>query len=356
MDNFGSYGTNSAYMLNGLYAAIGEFGSNAALVADPDPSGTGQIVLRASLSPSGTAQSTRKVLDTPRATVGVALRLWMASLPSNSSQSAVPITLCDGSNNVLCSLWITTTGAIDILRNGTTTGAAIIASSTGPVLIANAWQHIEMKATISTTVGQVEVRVDGVVVIATAANVNTGGDVNCAQVRQTSDRDGSSGGITWYIKDYVIWDTTGSHNTDFLGSVSVYRLVPNSDVSLGGWTTSSGSTGYNLIDESPPVDTGYVQADDSPPAECEFGLTNLPVDVTSVRGLMTLVRAQKTDGGDAQLQAKIHSGASYANGADRPITTAFTYWYDVQEEDPDTTAPWLPSAVDAATLVLDRTV
>lgn len=354
MDNFGSYGSTIAYMLNGLYA---QAGNGASLVADPDPSGDGEVVLECAAAGANTTTVCRKVMTTPSSTVGVALRLWMSALPSSADMSPHPIIFCNDSNQVLVAVFITTTGAIDVLLNGVTTGSTILASSAGPVLVANAWQHIEMKVLFDATVGTVEVRVDGVAVI-DEDSLDTIGAVTgpCAQIRQDDDKTASGSGVGWYIKDYIIWDSTGDHNNDFMGSCSVIRLAPDGDVTLGGWLPSSGSTGFDLIDESPPVDTGYVSADDAPPAAAEFSLEDLPPDVTSVRGLMMLGRMMKTDGGDAQVQMSMVSNGMEDNGADRPITPAFTYWYDISEEDPNTGDQWTPPAVDAASLKLNRTV
>lgn len=353
MDNFSMYGSDEALMLNGLYAANSSILGSCALVDDPDPNITSTVLSHFGLG-AGSGQTTRFVLPSTQATVGVALRLWMNHLPSDSAMSAVPIVFCDGSNVTLMSLWITTTGVIHMLRSGTTSGSTIVAQSTGPVLVANAWQHIEAKVFFSATVGTIEVRVDGVVVInATGLNTTAG---PCAQIRQENDNNSTGGGIGWYIKDYIIWDGSGSENNNFVGSCSVVTLTPTSDSSFN-WTASTGSTGFNLIDEVPPnEETDYISAADPPPAASTFGLSNLPVDVTSVKGLMSVVRARKTDGGDGKLQNSMVSAGVAGAGTDRAVTTSYTYWFDVFEVDPNTGSAWAPAAVDAATLKLNRTL
>jgi hypothetical protein len=53
------------------------------------------------------------------------------------------------------------------------------------------------------------------------------------------------------------------------------HFVPNSDVSPGLWTASSGSDLYATIDERPVVDTDYIQSPASPSnAAARFGLTD----------------------------------------------------------------------------------
>jgi hypothetical protein len=88
-------------------------------------------------------------------------------------------------------------------------------------------------------------------------------------------------------------------------------------------------------------------------------MTSLTGDITSIKCVMTMVRAAKTDGGDGSLQNGLIShpsaGPVTGLGQDRPITTAQTYWRDVFELDPKTAAPWLPSSVNQAHLQINRT-
>ena len=69
-----------------------------------------------------------------------------------------------------------------------------------------------------------------------------------------------------------------------------------------------------------------------------------------------MVRARKIDGGDANLQTSLISGGDVDPSADRPITTTFTYWYDISETDPDTGNAWTPASFDAANVEIDRTL
>jgi len=64
---------------------------------------------------------------------------------------------------------------------------------------------------------------------------------------------------------------------------------------------------------------------------------------------------KKTDAGAAKVQQSLVSGVSEFNGADRNITTAYTYWPDVSEQDPATGAPWTRTAFNAALYKIERT-
>lgn len=341
-DDFKGYGTSTAFMLNGLYAEI----ANSTLSTDPDPSATGVVFQTAVSSTNGIRL--RRIFPANYTTAGFAFRVWLDALPTSTTQT-LTIGFSDASNTGQIFLSIDTTGRI-VIRGGASFGT-VLATTAGPVIVANAYNHIEMKSVASATVGSFEVRVNGVPVL-TGSSLNTGTQYSQFRI----DNPNSIGSfVNWYFKDLVLWNTAGTHNNDFLGTVSVIGLVPSSDVSLN-WTPSTGTTGFNLLDNSPPVDgTDYISAGTPPPSPALFNIADLPTNVTSVRALITQIRARKVDGGDGTLQTSLVSSGDTANGADRPITTAFTYYEDVFEVDPHTSASWTPAATNAATLKINRT-
>ena len=91
------------------------------------------------------------------------------------------------------------------------------------------------------------------------------------------------------------------------------------------------------------------------PAGQEFGFSPLPIDTTQVRAIQLYHRSRKTDSGACNLQTSYHVGAASTDGADRPVTTAFTYYADVFEEDPDTTAGLTVNSIAAGQFQIDRT-
>jgi hypothetical protein len=136
----------------------------------------------------------------------------------------------------------------------------------------------------------------------------------------------------------------------------VIDLVPNGDVSFN-WTPSSGTTGYNLIDNIPPQDeVEYIAAPFPAPAASLFEITNLPPIATSVKAMIVVNRVRKIDGGDGSVQAGLKSGGTTGLGLNRPITTAYTYYEDVFETDPATGNAWTILAANAAQLYFNRTV
>lgn len=342
----GRYGTTVSYMTNGIWAQT----TGVSLVDDPDPTITGNVLLFS----NGQA---RYVLPSAQNTVGLGCRLWMDDLPVTDANRPAILQYRDVSNNLTLSIRVSTTGSLQVYRDvDYTTGVGtLIGATTGPVLTANAWRHIEAKVLWSTTVGTVTIRVEGVEVLA-LTGVNTGA-ANYAQVSFGVNYSLIAVSYDAYFKDVTVWDGSGSENNDFLGPCGVYRLTPNADVS-SGWSRTSGSTDYGLVDEAPPNDAGYIYAGESPiPAPSIMEFTSLPADIVGVRFLQSAARLQKSDGGDGSEQTSLSpNGTDWDDGTDNAISTAFSYYLDVSEVSPDTAAPWTPTEVNAVQGKLNRTV
>lgn len=347
-DSFSRYGTGSASntaMKDGL--PYNNWLSQA--VTDPDPAaaaaGERCVLLNSGLNNDPLTEN-RIALRTPSAgTVGVAARYWFNSFGSGTARRCIAV-FANNTPTALVSCRVEANGALTIVEGLT---GAVIATTTSPMISTNTWNHIE--TSYNGTTGAIEVRVNGITRVSGTA-VTTGTTYFAFPI----NRIGAASGSGMYVKDLVIWDGTGSRNNSFLGSVVVRRRPPVSDVTLGGWLPSTGSTGYNLLAKTAVNDSTYLSADDSPPAPMQYNIQDLPDDVTSVKAVIAVVRAKKIDGGDANLQTSIISNGTPGDGADRPITSAFSYWYDVFEVDPDTGSGWTPQAFNDATVEINRTV
>jgi len=229
----------------------------------------------------------------------------------------------------------------------------VLASTSGPVFTTSAWTHFSFE--INPVTGAYSMRREDRVIFSGTDPSPIGFTVGFFMA--TSQENTSNLGNYFYFKDFCIGNGTGTENTTHPGTVIVYDIRPDGDDGLGGWTTSSGSTGWNLLNESTPDDNGYVSAGTPVPSPSQFTLSNLPPDVSSVRGLISIVRARKTDGGDGDLQVSMTpNGINYAVGANRAITTAQTYWFDVSEISPATTVRYTPVEVNNLRLRLNRTL
>lgn len=349
MDDFSCYGLGSAgrdRMLDGNYAEAGT-NTPASIVADPDPYGSGAPVLQVGTNNVEASTVVRKVLTADQATVGVAARYWFSRLPSNTGERPRLVSFRDVSNNILCYVTIDPSGYLEAYNSADT----LLARSSGQAVLANGWAHYETRCTFSAAAGTIEVRYEGgQVLYATGVATSTSGAL-CHNVGLSSLGQFTS---SPYIKDLIIWDASGAVNNDFFGPCEVYKIVPDGDVSLG-WTPSSGATGWDLINEdTPDEDAEYISAGVPLPALSRFTMTDLPIDVTVVKGVMSMHRSRKTDSGDGSVQITAHEGGSSDAGSDRSLTTAYSYWSDMFDLAPDG-GNWSKAKVDALEMAINRT-
>ena len=346
MDDFGIYGTDESLMMQGVYGTV----LYADLATDPVDGVSPCMQIEGSGTGAGYIQYVYP--GAIQSDLGMAGRYYFSSLPSQSDTIPYLFQLLTDANAAILTVTVTTNGRLQF-RNGGATGT-VVATTTSPVIVPRSWQHLEFKATdVEVTSGcGLEIRSEGQTVL-TVSGANIGSS-QISSLRVGTQPDNTSAQRVYYFKDMVVWDTNGSANNDFLGSVIVTPLVLDGDDSLN-WTPVGGATGTGILNNVPPVDAEYLEALDPPPAAFVANMTSLPDDVTSVKALQTYVRAQKIDGGDASLQVNLDSAGDIANGDDRPITTAPVYWCDVFETDPDTSAAWLPAAVNAVKIQIDRT-
>lgn len=345
----GLYNYNTSDMLDGLWAEV----NTCALVDDPDPNvGSAGRCLRVGQQ-AVDGGNARFVLPGSRTVVGMTCRIWMSNVPVSTERAPAPFVFCDGSNNVIINVTVSPTGSLQVRRDGR--DGTLIAETSGPVLTANAWTHLSCKATFATGGScAISIEKEGVPIL-TETGLDFEG-TTCQQVRYQNYRSPTSSVTTTYYKDVFIWDGTGTVNNDHPGPVTVYRRPVNADVS-SGWTRSSGTSDYELLDESPADDANFISAPDTLPAPSIMELLDLPDEVVSVRAVCMVGRMKKTDGGDCKVQMSISPNATdWADGSDRAITTADTYWFDWSELSPDTGFPWTPVEFNDAEIKINRTL
>lgn len=218
---------------------------------------------------------------------------------------------------------------INLIQNLTqiATGTTVLADDT--------WYYIELKCHInSATSGSYEIKIDGVTEVS-ASGVKTG-TYDYANVVKFGPSDGGFDDI--YIK-------TGDPADTFVGPCKVRVAFPTSDGTITDWTTSSGTTHYDLVDEKPPGLTDYTYSDTLNEQE-RFGLSVPGSD--PILGAMLCAVTRLDLPGVVELQALVDSNSTLST-YDQAIGTEewFTTTHLV-ELNPDTTTAWTPTTINAA--------
>lgn len=237
-------------------------------------------------------------------------------------------------------LGVNAAGFFEVRRAGTTLGTSAALASL------NVFLFLELLVTIHNTAGVVTFVLDGVSQIALTSQDTQ----NTANAYANTIRIGptSSLGSAFY-DDVYMCDGTGSVNNGLMGDCRVDALLPNGDGSNSAWTVSTGTTHSTLVDEaSPNDDTDYLSTSTAA-ARDSHTLTNL-AGITSpvIKGIQHSLWARKDDAGTREIKTLLKSGATTVAGATtHTLASTYTYYSQITETDPDTTAPWTEAAINA---------
>jgi len=227
----------------------------------------------------------------------------------------------------------TATGALEV-RRGSRSGTVLGTSPAG-VAPSNTWIYIELSLTISATVGTVDLNVDGLSQISLTAQ-NTG----TTSIDSINFCENSAGGQSYFDDVYVRDDLTR------LGPSRIESLIPNSDVSGGVWTPSTGTSGWACIDETQANgDTDYISAS-SVGDQSLFECTDLSTTPLNVYAVQIVTNSEKTDAATRAIKHAISDGTTTATSGDKALLSAYGFQNTIFLTAPDGSA-WNGTKVNA---------
>ena len=240
------------------------------------------------------------------------------------------------------SLRFDASGHYQITRNGTVLGTSVA------TLVGGVETYVEVKVVISDASGTYEVRVNGSSILS-GSSADT---KNTANATADSVQIGFTGSITpgvSYLDDIYICDGTGSspHNT-FLGDCRVDAYLPNADGSNSDFTCSTGSTHNTLVDENPANDdTDYVQSSTVNHRD-SYGFTDMSHTPATIYGVQANLTAKKDDAGARTIAAMCKSSSTTSDGSTQSLSTSYTQFREMWATDPNTSAAWTKTNLNAA--------
>jgi hypothetical protein len=287
--------------------------------------------------------------------VGLGFASYLEFIPDIAQSSNWSIDFCDFDNVCQVRCQLHPTGAWRFTRYPDVTPVTL--ATTGPVITAGAYHHIEIFITISNTVGVIKMRVNNIEVLS-VSGIDTQGSALAETSQFKFNGQPSSMGArpapAWDIDDLYLYDTSGARDNAYpVGDLECILLDTDGDTAEADWALSTGATGYTLTSDF--SDATYVQAS-AVSDRSDFTLQDLPPDINYVACLFFHTRLSKSDASPAQVQASIMSGANRGAGSDRAITTVPTFWHDMFDTDPATGVRWTKSGVDSSIFRIDRTV
>jgi len=237
------------------------------------------------------------------------------------------------------------TGILQI-RRGTSSGT-LLATGTQP-LYDLSWNYVEISVTISDTIGNVQVRLNG----QTTNEVSYTGDTKNGGTGTTIDRVLVYAGtlptrVTRVADVYILNSVGGGTMGTFLGDVAVRTLSPTSNGIDSGLTGSDGNQtdNYLLLDEHPYSSSDYTGSA-TPGARDTYGIENLTAGINTVYGVQINGFMAKSDVSLGTAKLVMRTGGNIYDGTTRALNTTYTGYYELYETNPDTATNWTVSDVD----------
>lgn len=222
--------------------------------------------------------------------------------------------------------------------------SAVNQSATSTTTFANnSWIYIEAKWVMSTTVGSLTLRINGVQEAQTSG-INTGSTVPNNVLIQGLNTGASQFQDSRWDDIYVL-DGSGTTNNDFLGDQKIILLNPTGAGSNTDWTPSTGSN-FQVVDENlGNSDTDYITSSVANNIDT-YTLEDLPATSSEVFGLKSIIQARKTDVQTRQIAPVIRIGVTdHAGTSSAGLSTSYAHYTQLYDQDP-TSADWDVSKVN----------
>jgi hypothetical protein len=167
--------------------------------------------------------------------------------PTGGTPNGAFMQFRDSSDTVQFVVDLTAAGRV---RVKSATGGSVLAESSDAAISFDVYQYFEIKCTIDSSSGTVQVRVDGADVIPATGSLNTqqAGSGGAQKLLWHS----WSNGVNTDYDDLYLCDTSGASFNDFLGDIKVDPVFPDADGNYSQFTPSTGTDHYDVIDDVGP--------------------------------------------------------------------------------------------------------
>jgi hypothetical protein len=292
--------------------ALGRFGNNALRI---DPLGC----------------YVQKTIDA-QSTWIVGFAMQTPGLPA-AGNSAVLVQFIDGANGVQCDLRVNADGTLSITRNG----ASVTGGTSTMSIRVGAYNFIEVKVVISTSVGAstCEVQLNSNVVLTVTAGQSLQSTANATA--NVVNLAGAYAGCLF--SDIYVCDGNGSTNNTFLNDCRVVALLPNGAGATTQFSVTGASTNWQAVSNNPPLnDVAYVSS--NTPSQLDLYTVQTLTVTGTILGIQTVIDARKDDAGPRELAAEVRIGGTNYLGASVFLNTTYTMNSEIRETNPYTSVAW----------------
>lgn len=256
------------------------------------------------------------------------------------------IQLFDGST-VQCSIYWYSDGSLRFYH-GTNSGTLLATFSSA--FAGLTWTHFQIKVILSSTGGEIHVRINGA---ASDTFVVTGlNTISTVNSYTNSLAIGSPGfGFVFYSDDFYCFNDSGAAPNNWQGDVTATQLMvasdPGSPVFSKFPNTGTSFSKINEVQED--GDTTYI-SDNNVNAEDDFGITALTSSPSSIVAVVVKAFVKKSNAGSRSGDIILKSGVSSANFGSTALSSSYGYLTLPSPSDPNTSAAWTQSNLNAITI------
>lgn len=264
-----------------------------------------------------------------RSTVSPTFRIGVAMYSDswgNSGTTNFCLALIDTAT-VQCGLVVNNVSKLVEFRRGDGT---LLATGT-TVLNNSSWYYFELLVTISDAAGSGQLLIDGVQQFnVTGVDTKNTATTNITSFRLTGQAANAGSTNRWCD---MFWADAGPVSSR---EWRVSLLSPDGDGAVSGWTPSTGTALWSLVDEVPPNgDADYISTA-TPGTQALFTLSDLPYDPQVVGAVQVSAYARKDDAGVREIALLLRPTSAITQGTTQAITSSYLDTYlQLWENNPD---------------------
>lgn len=242
---------------------------------------------------------------------------------------------------------VTPTGAIEVLRAPSTQ----LGISAAGLVFAGFYNYLEVLCTVDGAAGVVTVNLNNNNLLSlTSQNTDNGGAV--PEINAIQFQGGNPSGT--FIDDVYINDTVGAApQNGIMGDTRVESLVPIADGAVNDFPVLepvSPTTHFDKVDDPVPDDAVTFVGSEAGGDIDVFDMQTLsdPGGSSAIYGVQQLIYGRKDKVTAKSFIQILRSGGTNYQGATNPLMTAFDYYREMWQQDPDTAADWTEVGVNTA--------
>lgn len=244
----------------------------------------------------------------------------------------------------MVSIRVNADGSISACR-GTLTDTVLGTSAAG-LVTSGVYTHFQIRVVFSSTVGVVQVRLNGATINALSLTAQNTGGATANGLRVYS----GSSSVTPLYDDLVVSDTSGSIANSWPGDVRVDSYLPNGNGDLSQMTGADGDSinNYLQVQTAAPNATNYTQSA-TVGHEDLYAMADMTHNPVAILGAVCTASALKDDAGARSIRLHAKSGGTdSASAADIALGTSRARVHTVFETDPSTGVAWTKAGLNAA--------